>query len=101
MGFTILLKGFEFVKEVFNHMFAPVGVGLLDFNSKSTPSFLPAHSSLAVCPNVNRHVNRTVTKHVNRHVNKRVSQCVNEHVNKMSIDMHMNMSIQIVNVNLT
>ena len=49
------------------HFSPPVGVGLLDFKKKSTPS----SSLLLVSQNVNRNVNQNVNRNVSREPNSR------------------------------
>ena len=86
--------------------FPPFRFMLLNFEKKSTPSFLSPASSLSVKvvdqkfnKDVNRNVNRNVNEHVNTNASKNVSQPVSENANNMSIDMPIKMSVEISKTN--
>ena len=66
----------------------PVGVGLLDFKKKSTPS----SSLLLVSRNVNQNVNRNVNTNVNRNVNQNVNRNVNQNVSQ-NVDENVNTNV--------
>ena len=61
-------------------------LGLLDFEKKSTPSFLPSFlpssSLLLVCHDVNQNVNKMFNRYVNRNVNKDVNRNVNKNASR-------------------
>ena len=60
----------------------PVGVGLLDFKKRSTPSLLPSSSLLLVSQHVNTNVNENVNRNIKKNVNQNVNKNVNRNVNK-------------------
>ena len=62
----------------------PVGVGLLDFKKRSTPS----SSHLLVNQNVNTNANKNVNRNVKTNVNQSVNKNVNKNVNRNVKNVH-------------